>query len=76
VLLKVDIVRAFDTIAWPFILEILQHMGFSSKWLDWTSALLSLGSTQVLLNGTLGSGSIMLEDYVKGTHYRRFSSSW
>jgi hypothetical protein len=26
-LLKVDISRAFDLVAWPFLLEVLQHMG-------------------------------------------------
>lgn len=28
VLLKVDIARAFDSVAWPFLLEVLQHIGF------------------------------------------------
>jgi hypothetical protein len=29
-LLKVDIARAFDSVARPFLLEILEHMGFPS----------------------------------------------
>jgi hypothetical protein len=28
VLLKLDIARAFDTVSWPFIIEVLQHLGF------------------------------------------------
>jgi hypothetical protein len=53
-LLKVDIVHAFDLVAWPFLLEILIHKGFLSGWRDWISALLSDACTKVLLNGELG----------------------
>jgi len=28
ILLKIDIAKAFDTVAWPFLLELLRHMGF------------------------------------------------
>jgi hypothetical protein len=28
-LLKVDITKAFDSVAWPFLLEIMEHIGFS-----------------------------------------------
>jgi hypothetical protein len=41
ILLKVDIARAFDSVAWSFLIAILLHTGFPSKWLEWTSALLS-----------------------------------
>jgi hypothetical protein len=50
-LLKIDITRAFDSVAWPFLLELLQHMGFSNAVKDWISALLSSASTRILLNG-------------------------
>jgi hypothetical protein len=53
-LLKVDIARAFDLIAWPFLLEILLHMVFLSGWRDWISTLLFGACTKVLLNGELG----------------------
>jgi hypothetical protein len=53
-LLKIDIVRAFDSVAWPFLLEILLHAGFLSRWCHWISALLSSVSTKVLLNGEPG----------------------
>jgi hypothetical protein len=54
VLLKIDIAQAFDSVAWPYLLELLQHMGFLSCWRDWVSALLSSASTKVLLNGVPG----------------------
>jgi hypothetical protein len=39
-LFKVDLAKAFDSVAWPFLLEVLEYMGFSNAWLNWTSALL------------------------------------
>lgn len=53
-LLKVDIVKAFDSVAWPFPLEVMEHMGFPQSWRDWTSAILSSASTKILVNGRLG----------------------
>jgi hypothetical protein len=50
ILLKLDISKAFDSVAWPF-LEILQQLGFGQIWRDIISGLLCSSSTQVLLNG-------------------------
>ena len=55
VLLKVDIAKAFDSVAWPFLLEALQHIGFPRRWIDWISLLLSTSSTKVILNGRPGN---------------------
>jgi hypothetical protein len=44
----------FDSVAWPFLLEVLQQMGFPRSWIDWVSALLALAHTKVLLNGVPG----------------------
>lgn len=54
VLLKVDIAKAFDYVAWPFLIEVLQHIGFPRHWTNWISILLSTASTRVLLNGRPG----------------------
>lgn len=34
-LMKVDIAKAFDSVSWPFLLEVMQHAGFSRRWTDW-----------------------------------------
>lgn len=49
--IKLDISKAFDSIGWTFLLEVMQALGFSTKWRDWISALLGTSSSKVLING-------------------------
>jgi len=53
-LIKLDIAKAFDTVNWRFLLSLLQHLGFSRRWINWISLILSSASTKVILNGSLG----------------------
>lgn len=53
-LLKLDISKAFDTLSWPFLIEVLQAHEFSDKWCAWIEALLSTVSSRILLNGDQG----------------------
>jgi hypothetical protein len=53
-LLKVDIALTVDSVAWSFLIEVLQHMGFPRPWIDWVVALLSTANTKILLNGVPG----------------------
>lgn len=55
ILLKVDLAKAFDTVAWPFLLDVLRHIGFPLRWTNWVSALLASSSTRVLVNGRAGA---------------------
>jgi hypothetical protein len=52
ILLKLDITKAFDSVNWSFLLEVLQMHGFGARWCDLLCGLLSSSSTQVLLNGS------------------------
>lgn len=52
--LKLDIRKAFDSVRWDYLLELLQNMGFGPRWRGWISTLLSSASKSVLLNGSRG----------------------
>ena len=54
VLLKIDIAKAFDSVAWNFLLEVLAYLGFGRRWRDRISSILSTASTKILLNGRPG----------------------
>lgn len=51
VLLKLDVAKAFDTLEWPFLLDVLHGMGFGPGWRRWISCLLSTATSSILLNG-------------------------
>ena len=53
-LLKIGISKAFDTVNWRFLIDLLQHMGFSRRWQNWISLILSTASTKIIVNGSLG----------------------
>jgi hypothetical protein len=52
--LKLDISKAFDSVSWAFLIEVLSHLGFGTIWRNLISNLLASSSTQVLLNGSPG----------------------
>lgn len=54
ILHKIDLVKAFDTVAWPFLLEVMERIGFPQRWRDWISGLLATTSTKVMINGRPG----------------------
>ena len=49
--IKLDISKAFDSIGWSFLLEVLENLGFSTKWGDWIVALLGSATSRILING-------------------------
>jgi hypothetical protein len=55
ILLKLDISKAFDSVSWPFLIEILSHLGFGQIWRDIICGLLYTSTTQVLMNGVPGN---------------------
>jgi hypothetical protein len=48
--IKVDISKAFDTVNWSYLLEVLEGFGFGIKWRNWISNLLGISSSIALLN--------------------------
>jgi hypothetical protein len=51
VLLKLDIGKAFDSVSWTFLFEVLRHLGFGPLWCGIISRVLSSSTTRVLVNG-------------------------
>jgi hypothetical protein len=49
--LKLDISKAFDSVSWSFLIEVLLQLGFGWKWCNLICQLLSTSSTRVLVNG-------------------------
>lgn len=50
-LMKLDISKAFDSVRWDYLLELMQHRGFPTWWWDWITALLATSTSKVLING-------------------------
>lgn len=50
-LLKLNIAKAFDTVSWPFLLQVMQFIGFGHRWRNWIAIILSTASTRAMLNG-------------------------
>jgi hypothetical protein len=53
-LFKLDISKAFDTVSWEYMFEMLEHRGFSTRWRDWLALLFRTSHSKVLMNGTAG----------------------
>jgi hypothetical protein len=49
--IMLDISKSFESINWTFLLEVLEALGFSTKWWDWIAALQGTSSSKILING-------------------------
>jgi hypothetical protein len=54
IFLKLDITKAFDTVDWAFLLEVLTKLGFGRRWISMVCGLLGTTSTRVVVNGVPG----------------------
>ena len=50
-LFKLDIKKAFDSVRWDYLMDLLRHSGFPPRFREWVWALLSTSTSRVLLNG-------------------------
>ncbi|GJR68055.1 RNA-directed DNA polymerase, eukaryota [Tanacetum coccineum] len=51
-LFKMDFAKAYDSIRWDFLDDILCSFGFGSKWRSWISGSLASGKASVLVNSS------------------------
>ncbi|GJV69249.1 RNA-directed DNA polymerase, eukaryota [Tanacetum coccineum] len=49
---KIDFEKAFDSVSWDFIFQILQFMGFGQLWISWIRGCLISSRASVLVNGS------------------------
>ena len=53
-LIKLDIAKAFDTVRWDYLLDLLRRLGFPPRWRALLSSLFSSATSRVILNGIPG----------------------
>lgn len=49
--IKIDIMKAFDSVNWRFVLNVLRAMGFPSKFISWVQACITSPFFSVKING-------------------------
>lgn len=59
-LFTADFKKAYDSLDWNFVLEMLRNMNFPGKWISWVKECISTASANVLVNGS-PSGEFRLE---------------
>ncbi|XP_042492649.1 uncharacterized protein LOC122072150 [Macadamia integrifolia] len=50
--LKLDVQKAFDTVEWEFLFDVLRKFGFSQLWIGWINQILASSKFSVLVNGS------------------------
>ncbi|WOL17354.1 protein O-glucosyltransferase 1 [Canna indica] len=53
-IIKFDFARAFDSVGWDFVEDMLIAHGFPPRWISWISHLLRSTSSSIITNGTIG----------------------
>lgn len=53
-IIKLDFAKAFDSVNWQSLFQILSVRGFPDNWISWIKNLLQTSKSAVLLNGILG----------------------
>jgi hypothetical protein len=49
---KVDFHKAFDTVQWDYLEQVMRHMGFGEKWINLIKICISTAKLSVLINGS------------------------
>lgn len=50
--LKIDISKAFDTLDWKFLLQVLTSFGFNVKFINWVTTILNSARLSIIINGS------------------------
>nr|GEW16435.1 RNA-directed DNA polymerase, eukaryota [Tanacetum cinerariifolium] len=52
---KVDFAKAYDSVRWDFLLDVLQAFGFEPNWCKWIRGTFSNAMASILVNGSPSS---------------------
>jgi hypothetical protein len=53
VILKLEFVKAYEKVSWPFLLEVLERKQFPGMWIEWFRQVVSGGRVGIKVNGEL-----------------------
>lgn len=51
--IKIDIMKAYDTVRWGFLLRAMKHMGFPARFIEWTWQCISSAHFSICINGEM-----------------------
>jgi hypothetical protein len=71
---KLDISKAFDTLNWAYLLDVLRACGFSLKWHNWVVDILRSSSSRIIINGQRSNAIKHRRGCDKETRYPPFFS--
>ena len=54
VFLKIDFHKAYDTVCWDFLREVLLRKGFHDRWVTRVMQMVSSSQTAININGEIG----------------------
>ncbi|GKC30851.1 RNA-directed DNA polymerase, eukaryota [Tanacetum coccineum] len=49
---KVDFAKAYDSVRWDFLIDVLEAFGFGSTWCNWIRGTFCYAKTSILVNGS------------------------
>lgn len=52
IIFKADFEKAYDSVRWKFLYEILGYMGFLARWVTWIKACIESPTISILVNGS------------------------
>jgi len=50
--LKVDFEKAYDSVIWDFLYDMLRRLGFYNVWIKWIRGCMESSTVSVLVNGS------------------------
>ncbi|KAI8561587.1 hypothetical protein RHMOL_Rhmol04G0351900 [Rhododendron molle] len=76
--IKMDLMKAYDSVDWEFVLNIMKTMEFPSQFIHWVQVCITSPMYSVVINGELEGSSLEREGYDRGIHYLLtfFCLSW